>query len=519
MRTPPATAMIALCAACALCPAPARAELTPADVWARMQAAYEATGMTVAATRSTQGDTLRLSDVQILLAPDDTQAALAVILPGLTLSPRAGGDVALRVDSPIALRALLPDEDGATISLRADMRLSAPGMIISGSPQDMTFRYAIPRITLTLTELAESGRVIEGVTGGLTLTAATGQARLAQTDAGDHLSKTTRASQVELRLRADSAEEDAVLEVEGVYSGLEIGYALDRAPQQPGQAAQDPMRFGGAAHMALRSGTFALRGSDPDGPIGINYSIGPSSQRLTLAEGVARYRTQAQGMSLWMTAPDLPIPLALQIEELSSDIQVAVPQPGVTARDTAALRLRGLAPDDSLWQMLDPSGLLPRMPLDMSLGFALRSTGPDTLAGPAIPRMPLSDTPLLDGTLPDDLPVQIDALELTDLSLSALGARLTGSGMMRFDHGAAPADAESLGPLPMPSGTVSFTLQGANALLMALVQAGLLEDEQAFGARMMLGTMAVPGNGPDELRSEVQITPEGEVIVNGLRLR
>jgi len=35
----------------------------------------------------------------------------------------------------------------------------------------------------------------------------------------------------------------------------------------------------------------------------------------------------------------------------------------------------------------------------------------------------------------------------------------------------------------------------------------------------MMGMFARPGNGPDSLVSEIELTPEGGISANGLRLR
>ena len=48
---------------------------------------------------------------------------------------------------------------------------------------------------------------------------------------------------------------------------------------------------------------------------------------------------------------------------------------------------------------------------------------------------------------------------------------------------------------------------------------GLLPEDQAMGARMMMGMFAVTGQGEDTLTSKIEVTGDGQVKANGQRLR
>ena len=66
---------------------------------------------------------------------------------------------------------------------------------------------------------------------------------------------------------------------------------------------------------------------------------------------------------------------------------------------------------------------------------------------------------------------------------------------------------------------VDLTLTGGNALIDKLIAAGLLPEEQAMGARMMMGLLAVPGQTPDTLNSRIEINAQGHVLANGQRIQ
>ena len=71
----------------------------------------------------------------------------------------------------------------------------------------------------------------------------------------------------------------------------------------------------------------------------------------------------------------------------------------------------------------------------------------------------------------------------------------------------------------MPSGVMNMMLTGGNGLLDTLVGMGLVPEEQAMGARMMMGLFAQPGDGPDTLVSTIEMKEDGSVLANGQRIR
>ncbi|MEO1365292.1 MAG: DUF2125 domain-containing protein, partial [Pseudomonadota bacterium] len=97
----------------------------------------------------------------------------------------------------------------------------------------------------------------------------------------------------------------------------------------------------------------------------------------------------------------------------------------------------------------------------------------------------------------------------------ALGAKLTGAGDFTFDN----SDLVTFDGLPRPKGAVDLSLVGGNGLLDKLVAMGLVPEDQAMGARMMMGLFAVPGEAEDTLTSKIEVNDEGHVLANGQRLR
>ena len=71
---------------------------------------------------------------------------------------------------------------------------------------------------------------------------------------------------------------------------------------------------------------------------------------------------------------------------------------------------------------------------------------------------------------------------------------------------------------PKPLGAVDMQLVGGNALIDKLVGMGLVPEDQAMGARMMMGLFAVP-TGEDQLTSKIEFKEDGGVYANGQRIQ
>ena len=48
---------------------------------------------------------------------------------------------------------------------------------------------------------------------------------------------------------------------------------------------------------------------------------------------------------------------------------------------------------------------------------------------------------------------------------------------------------------------------------------GIVSEEKALGARMMMALMVVPGEEPDTLKSKIEFTEDGRILANGLQIK
>jgi hypothetical protein len=170
------------------------------------------------------------------------------------------------------------------------------------------------------------------------------------------------------------------------------------------------------------------------------------------------------------------------------------------------LTLGDFVTSDDLWSMFDPSKVLPRDPATISLD----------LTGKAMMLLDLFDPDQMEAVENGEvMPAELNAITLRKLLVSVAGAELSGTGDFTFDNN----DLESFDGFPKPTGGIDIALVGGNGLMDKLVQMGLLPEEQAMGARMMMGLFTRPGEGDDSLTSKVEINAEGHILANGQRVQ
>jgi hypothetical protein len=159
-----------------------------------------------------------------------------------------------------------------------------------------------------------------------------------------------------------------------------------------------------------------------------------------------------------------------------------------------------------LWGMADPTGVLPRDPASIVIDLAGKGKILADMFNP-------EDLEAVE--MGEIMPGELNALTIRELLVSAAGARLTGTGDFTFNN----EDLASFDGLPAPAGIAKLTLTGANGLIDNLIKMGLLTDQDAMGARMMMGMFGVPGEGADTLNSEIEFTEEGQILANGQRIK
>ncbi|MFM7446009.1 MAG: DUF2125 domain-containing protein, partial [Tabrizicola sp.] len=70
-----------------------------------------------------------------------------------------------------------------------------------------------------------------------------------------------------------------------------------------------------------------------------------------------------------------------------------------------------------------------------------------------------------------------------------------------------------------PLGEANVSITGATALIDGLIATGLISEDDAMGARMMMGMFMAPGAEPDSLTSKIEAKEGFAIFVNGQQIQ
>ncbi len=224
-----------------------------------------------------------------------------------------------------------------------------------------------------------------------------------------------------------------------------------------------------------------------------------SAFAVDIAPEAVAFKGGSLGFETTFQMAQFPIPFGYSATEIITEIAAPLFASELSQPLALKLALRDVAPSESVWTLIDPLGALGRDPVDFVLD----------IDGSAKSLVEAGDIGAFENF--NRMPFELDNLTLNQLLLSAAGAVLTGNGDVDFKN---EDSASGLG-FPQPFGKLNFDLKGGLTLIDKLVTIGVLPAAQAQMAKMMSGVVATPV-GEDHLTSEIELTEDGSVLVNGL---
>ncbi|WP_299850676.1 DUF2125 domain-containing protein [uncultured Roseovarius sp.] len=489
---------------------PALADLTVDDAWNVWKSQIGALGLTIDAEEARDGDALQIGPINMSFNLPMEAGVFTGSFPGPRFEPL--GDGTVRVSYPEESQFVFGGEiEGeASMNVVVDATLEGQDMVMSGIPDRVVSTGGYDAVRMRLADLTIDGEKLGQAEG--TMTVLGGQYELTSTLGGDLITidGTNAYDRYDLSYGFEIGEDEAQTGV--AVSGFAEDVKMTQRIALPA-AGLDLLNL----HTQLREGmTMSV--------LAHSARYGSSEETTQNGEVLALQKSEindydvsfvldTKGLSSEIgTGPftgdiqiaELPFPISLASTKGAGRFVVPLlstgaPQPGQVMMD-----MQGLTLNEDLWALADPEGQLPRDPI--ALRFDLTGEVDVTFDLLDINR-------LIEGGAPNPF-VPVSA-NLKGLFLSMVGAELTGDGAFTFDA----EDTETFPGLPRPEGTLDLNLTGANALIDRLVAMGLIPEEQAMGARMMMGMFAVPGEGEDTLTSQIEINEQGHVLANGQRLR
>lgn len=250
----------------------------------------------------------------------------------------------------------------------------------------------------------------------------------------------------------------------------------------------------GALNFATLAYDFGI--DTPEGAFASATTSGASENRFSLSENGFMFFSSTVDSVFDLGGPALDLPinqLGYTVAKSLIDLSIPLTPSEDVQPFRTRLELEGVATDDAIWDLFDPTAQLPRTPADLS--FDLSGT-----------TIVVSDVFADDGSVP----FRGTEAELSNLRLSFAGAEVTGSGNVE--------DTSTPGK-PAGIGELNMTLKGIHGLIDTAVNMGLLPNEQAMGARLGLGLIARPGNDANTLLSHIEVNEEGQIFANGQRIK
>ena len=495
---------LCLSAAIALMAAPAaRADVTPQQVWDEVRALMEGYGQTVTVgAEEASGDQLTVRDIVISFEMADATSSAAIG----ELRFVDVGDGTVEIVMPPEYRIVSRSEPVPGEALEMEMLIAQTAMnvLVSGDDAEKSYDFGGDSMSVRMT-----GKVADGAVAPFDATVT-----LAAPD-GDYVVRTEDAGRA-IESRFDAASMDVTVNGSDPTTGETFAMSMslqDMTSTSDGFLPQDvsmedlpaALRAGlrAVGRMEYGASTFGVEGEMEGTQSRVaGTATGGAFEFAFSPEGLV-YGGSGTGTEMRMESSDIPLPdLTFAVEE--SDFRLAMPITATEEPGDFGLRttLRGLTLSESIWALVDPMSNIPRDPATVAFDIAGKGRWFIDILAPE----PAAATPA---------PGQVEEVTLNALELNLAGAELTGSGAFTLDN----TDTTTFDGMPRPEGKVDLRLVGGNRLLDTLVAMGLVPEDQAMGARMMLGLFARPGDGEDTLVSTIEVNPEGQVLANGQRLR
>lgn len=484
------------------------ADLTAQQVWDEWRSYMVDVGYRVAGDESTSPGGLTVRDLVMSMDIPEEQSRIEIRLGSLGFAENGDGTVSVTLPDRFPIAFSGQPADGESFAADLIYSQTDAALVVSGDADEMIYEFAAAEAGLELGEVT-----VDGAT--LPAEAARGQIRFTDLEShsvmkpGDmrEVAQTMSAAS----LSYDIAFADPHAAEKASFAGTLDGLEFEGAGRLPSGVDSGDIRdllAAGAAfagRFTYGSGEGRMTGSED----GSEFAFASRSQGGGLgfamdAESLA-YDVSGTGVDMNVQTSDLPFPLSMTMAEMAFKLEMPVARSEEEQPFSFLLKLADFAVPEELWGLVDPGRALPRDPATVLLD----------VSGRAKLSADLFDPMIAEGLAGDQPPGELHALTINELLVSAAGAKLSGLGEFTFDN----TDLESFDGMPAPSGLARLQLVGANGLIDKLIGMGLMSEEDAMGARMMMGMLTVPGDAPDTLNSEITVTEEGHVLANGQRLK
>jgi len=191
-------------------------------------------------------------------------------------------------------------------------------------------------------------------------------------------------------------------------------------------------------------------------------------------------------------------PFDVSLDQLRINFSAPTVNHGSFETANAEIALRNVVVSESIYSMFDPAQNITRSPVNVVANLSANVQPKIDWANP--------EAALGSGNPADA--VEVQDISINEVLITAGGAEITADGGATIDN--------SMG-FPFPTGKVTITASGVQALVNGLVAMGVIPQDQAGMAMGMMMAFARPGANADEFISDIEFSPQG-VTANGVPL-
>lgn len=446
-----------------------------------------------------EGDTLVAKGVKTLL--DQDGARMEGALDEMRFRDLGDGTVEITASDIYSVTMTMPPTDGKSNSL--NLAITQPGLraVAAGNASETNYVYEVPMATISMQAL-ENGVALADINAKLTQT--TGKYLVTTADGKSTMDSSADVQTVAFTIAGKEGEN--VFDMTGTLAGLQLAgggtFLGIAAMEDMAQALKDGVALKSA--ISYGAGSFDINATDSGKRTHIAATNESGHFNFGLDGQAMRYAAGGTGVELTLSGDDIPFPeIKISYGEAAFDLLMPVQKADMPADFAFLTKIVDLAISEDIWGMFDPAGQLSHEPASVVVDVKGKATVTtdifDEKAMEAIGEAP---------------PGELHALTISNLLAKFSGAELTGSGDFTFDN----TDLATFGGMPAPTGKIDLMLTGGNALLDKLIAMGLVSQDDAMGARMMIAMFAKPGAAPDSLTSTLEFKDKG-FFANGQRLQ
>ena len=497
----------------ALTASPALADITADDVWNSYQALAQSIGGEMTGTLNRDGSTVDFTEPKLRLAFPADQGSFEILYPTLSFNDNGDGTLSIDLDGPQTYGFVVTGPNPETDRISADIVVDYVDaeLTASGSPDDITFTYALDGFTfetrnVDFGDLPNAKNVDFTISGSGSTVNGTSQLAL-----GDLITLIGNSDFGSISYTLQATDPNgSTSTTTGTYEGM-TGQSNVALPT----GGMSILNLAAALHQGLSFSYIGKTTSSDTKTVVVADGNEVSTQTMTAGAATSTVSASVDAVQLTTDATDINVGFAINegmaiamdgaFDRMTADFRVPVSKSEEPQDFTLAFGLEGIKLGEGLWGMFDPAAILPRDAATLVMNL----TGKTTLLQDLLNFEEMAQ--LSDG----DVPAQLNELTINELHVSAAGASVSATGDFAFNND----DLVSFDGMPAPSGNAELQVSGANGLIDKLIEMGLVAESDAMGARMMMGMFAVPDEGDDSLKSNLEITEDGKILANGQRIK